>query len=507
MKVVPSRWNRSRPLRQSHARMRPDRRSRFVWPWLVLVAAACNAPHVCGPACETQRPEMAAAQEHEHEHAAGAAGAAAVAAEHAPQDGETAQPITSAEAVAAFDEAWQTIHDTHFDTSFNGVDWDALREELRPRAEKAQTREEVREVIGEMLGRLGQSHFAVFPGESLPDGGGPGAENHSAGLGFDVRLREGKLLVTKIEPKSAAEEAGVHTGWIVRRVGSFDVEDAWKKMAEAGDALGERRAAFHLWNATRAQVMGTQGTHEKVAFVDGDDHERELDLERRPRAVTVHEVGPTLPKFYLEFEQSLHERDGKRIGLIRFSNWFLPVMRPLDEAVDAMRGLDGIVIDLRGNTGGAAAMTMGVAGHFFAESTRLGVMTTRDTTLNILAIPRLTNPSGQSVEPYAGPLALLVDETTGSASEVFAGGLQSVGRARVFGETTAGAVLPAMTTRLSNGDALLHAMGDFETASGTRLEGSGVVPDEPVPVRRADLLVGRDTQLEAALAWIASRTE
>jgi C-terminal processing protease CtpA/Prc len=84
--------------------------------------------------------------------------------------------------------------------------------------------------------------------------------------------------------------------------------------------------------------------------------------------------------------------------------------------------------------------------------------------------------------------------------------MQSLGRGHVVGETTMGAVLPARTTFLPNGDALLHAMGDFVTPDGTLLEGRGVVPNETVPLRRADLLAGRDPQLEAAIAWIASRT-
>jgi carboxyl-terminal processing protease len=151
-------------------------------------------------------------------------------------------------------------------------------------------------------------------------------------------------------------------------------------------------------------------------------------------------------------------------------------------------------------------MTMGIAGHFFAESRKLGVMLTRDTTLNVLAIPRRVNPAGELVEPFAGPLAIVVDETTGSASEVFAGGMQSLGRARIFGATTAGAVLPAMTSRLPNGDSLLHAMGDFETSSGARLEGVGVVPDQEVPLARSDLLRGRDAALDAAFEWISAQS-
>jgi C-terminal processing protease CtpA/Prc len=49
---------------------------------------------------------------------------------------------------------------------------------------------------------------------------------------------------------------------------------------------------------------------------------------------------------------------------------------------------------------------------------------------------------------------------------------------------------------------LIHAYGDFVTANGTRLEGRGVIPDEAVPLERADLLAGRDRTMEAALSWI-----
>jgi carboxyl-terminal processing protease len=413
-----------------------------------------------------------------------------------------AESLASSEALAAFDQAWQTIYDTHFDPTFNGVDWQALKAELRPRAEAAHSRAELREVIDDMLGRLGQSHFTVIPSDALP--AVAGARDESGGLGFDVRLREGRLLVVALEAGGAAAAAGVKLGWCVQRIGSFDVEETLARMRKA-EQLGERKLAFTLWAASLAHVHGPVGGRETVAFLDGDDRPVELALERKKRDVTAHEFGPTLPIFYLEFGHSLVERDGKRIGTLHFSNWFLPIVKPLNEALDAMHELDGIVIDLRGNTGGAAAMTMGVSGHFFAESKKLGVMTTRDSTLNILAFPRTVNSAGELLTPFAGPLALVIDETTGSASEVFAGGLQALGRARVFGETSAGAVLPAVTTVLPNGDTLLHALGDFETSTGVRLEGRGVVPDVVVPLQREGLIAGRDASLEAALDWIANQ--
>ena len=67
--------------------------------------------------------------------------------------------------VATFDTAWSIIRRTHWDTTYNGVNWLALREELRPRAAAAHTRGELRLVLSEMVGRLRQSHFAIIPQE------------------------------------------------------------------------------------------------------------------------------------------------------------------------------------------------------------------------------------------------------------------------------------------------------------------------------------------------------
>jgi carboxyl-terminal processing protease len=171
------------------------------------------------------------------------------------------------------------------------------------------------------------------------------------------------------------------------------------------------------------------------------------------------------------------------------------------KAVDDFRSSAGIVIDLRGNPGGLAAMLMGLSGHFIDERKTLGVMKTRDNDLRFVVNPRRVSARGERVQPYTGPVAILVDSMSGSASECFAGGMQSLGRVRVFGQQSMGQALPALFARLPNGDVLIHAFGDFVTADGTRLEGRGVIPDEVVPLDRAQLLAGHDAPLDAALGW------
>ena len=70
----------------------------------------------------------------------------------------------------------------------------------------------------------------------------------------------------------------------------------------------------------------------------------------------------------------------------------------------------------------------------------------------------------------------------------------------MFGRQTMGEALPALTTQLPNGDVLIHAIGDFVTATGQSLEGGGVLPDEPIALTPAALTEGRDPDVAAALS-------
>jgi len=239
-----------------------------------------------------------------------------------------------------------------------------------------------------------------------------------------------------------------------------------------------------------------------VTFLDAAGTPIRKSIDRHAERGAPVTVG-SLPTMFVRVSSSLKPTPGGgRAGVIAFNVWMTAVDAQFQKAMDEYRGADGIVIDLRGNPGGLAAMIMGLAGHFVNERATLGVMNTRQGEMRFPANPRLVNAAGERVEPFSGPVAILVDGMTGSASECFSGGLQSIGRARIFGQTTMGQALPALFDRLPNGDVLIHAWGDFVTGTGVRIEGRGVVPDEPVALTREALLAGRDATLEGALAWI-----
>ena len=395
-----------------------------------------------------------------------------------------------------FDAVLKIVKDSHFDPAFDVANWERLGAELRPKAIEAKTAGEFRAVLADLLGRLGLSHFAVIP--STPDS--PADHGNISGQpGFDVRLIDRQLVVTSVDPDGGAAAAGVQPGWIVQSIGGTEVSTL---LAAIPESTPPRLAQLQAWRLAVPRLRGSAATSAEIGFVDGSGALVTKSVARKLEQGQPVTVG-SLPTMYVRVFSSLKQTPaGRSAGVIGFNVWMTAVNAEFEKAMDRFRSADGIVIDLRGNPGGLAAMIMGLAGHFVNEPVTLGVMKTRQHPLTFPANPRLVNAAGDRVQPYQGPVAVLVDGMTGSASECFTGGLQSLGRVRVFGQTSMGQALPALFDRLPNGDVLIHAWGDFVTGTGVRIEGRGVVPDQPVELSRAALLAGRDRTLEEALAWI-----
>ncbi|CAN5833247.1 S41 family peptidase [soil metagenome] len=403
--------------------------------------------------------------------------------------------------IETFEAAWKIVRDTHFDKTFNGVNWDAVRVELRPKAEEAKSVGELRIVITSMLARLGQSHFAIVPGSAddpMAAAGPSASASGSADPGFDLRLMGSDIIVTAVEQGRGAATAGVRPGWRLVTIGEKPVKDILKALPDSN----QRLRSLQAWRLMQSALRGDGGSKVDLAFEDAADSVVKVAVERQAENGLAVKVGSLPTMFVRVTEEEKKTPGGRKAGIIGFNVWMAPVDAPFARAVDKYRGSDGIILDLRGNPGGLAAMMMGLSGHFVGEVKPLGVMKTRDNELNFVANPRIVDTNGKPVSVYDGPVAILVDGMSGSASECFSGGMQSIKRARIFGQTTMGQALPALFDRLPNGDVMIHAYGDFGTADGTRLEGRGVIPDEATPLDRRDLLAGRDRALEAALAWI-----
>jgi len=287
---------------------------------------------------------------------------------------------------------------------------------------------------------------------------------------------------------------------LLRRVGDDSITNRLRSLPAD---LDPRRASLAAYSLAEGGLRGAPGSTVTVTFVDERGDERALTMQRSVTPGTSVKFGNLPPQLaHLEWER--RRVDGKRIGVIRFNIWMPVLGREFDVAIDSLRDSDAIVLDIRGNFGGVAGMAMGFAGHFVDTVVPVGIMKTRAQDLKFAINPRRVNTADQRVAPFDGPLAIVVDELSISTSEIFAGGLQSLARAHIVGSRTAGQALPAMAERLPNGDILYHAIANFVSPSGGRMEGDGVTPDQAVVTDRRALLAGADPALDAALKWAAS---
>jgi carboxyl-terminal processing protease len=183
------------------------------------------------------------------------------------------------------------------------------------------------------------------------------------------------------------------------------------------------------------------------------------------------------------------------IGYIRFSNFVNVLDVQISAAVETMKDAPGIIIDLRGNSGGDDSVALKMANLFFDKETLLMITKTRKG-------DDLSYKAKPAKNPFLGKLVILVDEFSGSASEQFTAGMQEIGRAVVIGKTTKGEDLDADVVELPTGALLIYAYGQPRTPKGVVIEGRGVIPNKEVNLTRKDLLAGKDSQLAAAIEYI-----
>lgn len=421
---------------------------------------------------------------------------------------EPACTLDRATALATFDAAWRLVDQSPYDVRGKGIDWDAVRERHRPAAEQARDSNALRRSINAMLDEIGESHFMLIPASV-----GAIASSKSSAKGEqldgirDTGLRaaivEGHLAVTAVHPGSAAERAGIRSGWLIEQIDDHALGDVLSEI-QRGDTPAHRRIAMlRLEGAVATRLEPTERARPMtLALRDTSGTTHEVRLIPQPAAGTRVDI-PLLPPMLFNIEhRRIAQTDGSCVGLIHFNVWLPALAQTFPSTLDAVRDCRGLVIDLRGNPGGVIGTAMGVGGWLVDTPTPLGYINAGGSTARLPALPRRVNDDGKLIATYAAPVAILIDSRSASTSEVFTSGLQQAGRAHVFGSRSAGMALPSLMHPLPNGDDLLYAVADLTAPDGSRLEGIGIAPNQPSAPTLAGLAAGRDQPLDAAIGWI-----
>ncbi len=184
--------------------------------------------------------------------------------------------------------------------------------------------------------------------------------------------------------------------------------------------------------------------------------------------------------------QTIAENDG--VLLLQLKHVALDSSRQLYNQLQRLpRPARAVIIDMRGNPGGDANAALQLCDDCLPCDAPLGWRVS----------PQLRTPlSARQEQPYTFALAILIDEMTASAAELFAGVLQAHGRARLFGRQSWGKGRYEQLGAHASGKAEAY---EFLLPDGSAIEGVGITPDVQVAQPAPDAKL--DAALDAALAW------
>lgn len=391
--------------------------------------------------------------------------------------------LSAKERVEVFEEVWKAINEKYYDPKFNGVDWNAIREQYRPRVDAVMSDAEFYDLLNLMAGELRDSHTRV----RSPRGRQERKGLQATSAGVRVYEVENTPIIFSVTPDSDAERAGVLPGMVVRTINGQPIA---KTLAEVRREVGvsSTERATRLLSYSRL-IAGTPDTLLKLGLTRADGTPFDVTLTRRIVSAAPQVTARLLPSGY---------------AYIKFNRFLPPVDKKIKEALLKFKDAPGLIFDLRANGGGDGELGLKIAGYFFNDKTPFGRIITRtgkppSAFFGLFKLPKEFQAGKKGKQLYSNPVVVLINEATGSTSELFAGAMQEQNRAQIIGTQSCGCVLGILNYKQlkGGGDLAISEIG-FITSKGRTLEGNGVTPDKSVVVTLADLQRQRDAVLEEA---------
>jgi carboxyl-terminal processing protease len=257
-------------------------------------------------------------------------------------------------------------------------------------------------------------------------------DSEQKGFGSVVSVLPGQVIFLQTLPGTPSNKAGIQAGDELVGINNYAIQSL------------EPQQIIQLLTEARQQKI--------VAFVRRQGSSHVLQFTLTPELVD----NPSVDRAYLL-------RPG--FGYIRITSWDMQTAKQLHDAIEKLgaNNLQALVLDLRNNPGGVVKTALEAAAMFLRPGQRILTANGRSKQVDSADVP-------PTATPYRFRLAVLVNEKTASASEIFAGALQDHDRGTIVGEPSYGKGLVQSVMPLSDGAGLAITTAFYYTPSGRTIQ-------------------------------------
>ena len=349
-----------------------------------------------------------------------------------------------------FERAWKEIDTGFYDSSLNSQNWSYWKKHYKG---KIKTDEDAKVAIDTMLASLDDDYSRYLNKKEYAEQNSS-IESKISGIGVNIMNDAGKIVVYSVLDGTPAKTAGIKANDIINKVDDKNV---------SGMNIAD----------VAALVRGKENTQVT------------LELIRNKQKITKI---VTRKSIKIESVKSSIKND---IGYIQISSFIgSSTTTEFLSALDKTKDAKGLLIDLRGNTGGLLANAIFVANAFLDNGTIVNIVARNGQVEDIKAQSSLLH--------IDKPIVLLVDGASASASEILSGALKDHHKAIIVGTKTFGKGMVQRIIPLPNSTGLNLTIAKYLTPNGSDINKKGIVPDYVVKYTEHDFLTHHDPQREKA---------
>ena len=350
-----------------------------------------------------------------------------------------------------FDNTWKTIRDNYYDANLNSQSWSRWREHYHG---KIKNDEDAKIAIDTMLASLDDPYSRFMNKDEYAEQNTT-IQSKITGIGVNIASVAGKIHIVNVMEGTPAQFANLMPDDIILSIDGKEVN---------GLSLSE----------VANIVRGPENTFINMTILRGSEKLTKRIMRKEIKIKSV--------------KSSIID---KNIGYIQITS-FVGSTTPNEflEALEKTKNADGLIIDLRGNTGGLLPNAVFIANLFIPQGNIVSIVGRSGYKYDINA---------QDTEfTINKPTVVLVDGTSASASEILSGALKDYNKAKLLGTKTYGKGMVQKIIPMPNETGLNLTIAKYLTPKGTDINKKGITPDIQVDLSIKDLKNNNDSQLQTA---------